>query len=169
MLISGRQPGDIRGPRLPAGRSRLLSAMIRGGCERCSDHREAGAGENAPSLFSFPSAESAANDYINIASERSPALIHSLHKHLSHPLFISPTMPGGKNQCFPHPSICPATGRVMHYSASVPGESALHYWKEHSSRRRTLPSVFKLFGSAPFSASYLSWLVSVRLKEHSAG
>lgn len=137
--------------------------MIWGGCERCSDHCETGVDENAAS------AESGANDYINIASERSPALIHSLHKHLSHPLFISPTMPGGKNQCFPHPSICPATGRVMHYSAPVPGEFAHHHWKEHSSRCRTLPSVFKLFGSAPFSASYLGCLVSVRLKEHSAG
>lgn len=26
-------------------------------------------------------------------------------------------MPGGKNQCFPHPSICPAAERMIHYSA----------------------------------------------------
>lgn len=26
-------------------------------------------------------------------------------------------MPGGKIQCFPRPSICPATERVIHYSA----------------------------------------------------
>lgn len=46
-----------------------------------------------------------------------PKLLHKYraYKHLTYPLFISPTMPGGTNQCSPRPYICPATKRLMHY------------------------------------------------------